>query len=187
MIIENEERTNEQKVARGKFALSLILLMSLVILAGSIVNRCSDKHHAVVPPDGAMDAALPALLEDYENAVVIHKEPAHKVSYFPVCEAEDSLTMLEFRMSIGDVPVKDMDKANALAEELRNTVKLYKQDPSNMVVNHNRRIRFKYEDKTYTCIQVIDTNLVESHLKHMMCLEDLGFSKEEIDKMIQDN
>lgn len=184
--MKRKERTNEEKVARGKAVLALLLGMSLIILAGSIVNRCG-RSQTVASPDEVMDRCLPSLLKarDYTDATVLEKGNSHKRSYVPICEAEDSLMILEFRLAIGDVPKSEVDSAMARIESLKETVKAYKEDPDNIVVNHNRRIKFLYDGKTYSCIQVIDTNLVESHLKHIICLDDIDLTKEYDVKLLE--
>ena len=184
--MKRKQRTNEEKVTRGKAVLALLLGMSLIILAGSIVNRC-ENGQTVASPDEVMDRCLPSLLKarDYTNATVLEKGNSHMRSYVPICEAEDSLMILEFRLAIGDVPKSEIDSAMTRLESLKETVKAYKEDPNNIVVNHNRRVKFLCDGKTYSCIQVIDTNLVESHLKHIVCLDDIDLTKESDVKLLE--
>ena len=56
--MKRKERTNEEKVARGKAVLAVLLGMSLIILAGSIVNRCG-RSQTVASPDEVMERGLP--------------------------------------------------------------------------------------------------------------------------------
>lgn len=182
-----KKRTPEQQIRRGKFALSMLFVMSIVCILGGLVNKCDTEK--VLSVADIMDTKLDSLLleNNYQGYEIIKKEQVSLCSYIPSCSEEDSLMILTFKLSLDNITENEKVTINEQIKRLKVTIDEYKKDKRNMLIYHNRRIRFKDRDgKIFTCIQTMDTNLISTKLKHVICLEEIDFTQDELFQQLKD-
>lgn len=174
-----KEISPELKVARAKRILIIFALMGIVCLMAMCMRGCQTEEEPEQVED-VMDAKLDSLFSanGLSEAVLTESEQVIFRRYIPHCIEEEELDGLEVMVQLGELKDKELSDTMQRIEELKQFIKEYYSDKSNETAYYNRRIRFVHAGKEYTCIQVIDSNLIDSRLKHIM-----QSSKEDIKKL----
>lgn len=171
--------TPELKVARAKRILMVFALMGIVCLMAMCMRGCRNVREPA-SADAVMNARLDSLFQanGLEKAVLTESEQVIFRKYIPHCDEENELAGLEVTLELGELKDNERSIIIQRIKELKQCIKEYYSDKSNETAYYNRRIRFKHEGKEYTCIQVLDSNLVDSRLKHIM-----PFNKEDTERI----
>lgn len=174
-----KETTPEVKVARAKRILVIFALMGIVCLMAMCMRGCGNVEEPA-SADAVMDARLDSLFlaNGLENAVLTKSEQAIFRKYIPHCDEENELAGLEVTLEFGELKDNELSITMQRIEELKQYIKEYYSNKNNETAYYNRRIHFKHEGKEYTCIQVLDSNLVHSRLRHIM-----PFNKEDTERI----
>lgn len=178
--MKKKKRTPEQQVKRGKRALAILAAMGVVCLISMLVQKCEGEQANDVST--VMDAHLDSLmtLNAHPNYKIISKTPHSLCRYVPRCLQEDTLDGLELKIRLSGISCQEIIEAEEKIIKLKDYINAYRNDENNLLVYYNRRLKFIGNDgRSYTCIQTIDTNLVETRFKHLVCLDEIQLSEDE--------
>ena len=158
-------------VRRGKISISIIVF-GIVIYVFSIfmLNNRESVHSDSV--ENALNEKIDSLLaaNGFKGATLSKINGYKMVTILPPILEEDTLFFLKMKYETADRPERIVLAKNI--ERLTQIVEDYKYDPANGVCQYNRRLDFlTAEGVPYTCVQVIDTNLQQSTLKHIIPTE----------------
>ena len=173
--MKKTKRTPEQQVKRGKRALAILTAMAAVCLLAFAARKCEEPE-AMDHVTLAMDEMLDSLMNEEIFIVtrITDKEDYRTCRITPPCPEEDSLHVLKLKIQFSETDEETARQANRRITDLEEHIKRYYDDKTNELVYYNRRIRFETEGgHEYTCIQTIDTTLLESRLKHIICLDNI--------------
>ena len=164
-----KDNAPELKVARAKRILIIFALMGIVCLMAMCMRGCQTEEKPTQVED-VMDAKLDSLfsVNGLSEAVLTESEQVIFRRYIPHCKEEHELAGLETMLEFSELKDHELQDVLQKIEDLKQFIKNYYSDKSNETAYYNRRIRFKHDGKEYTCIQVIDSNLIDSRLKHIM-------------------
>jgi hypothetical protein len=159
----------ELKVARAKRILLIFALMGIVCVTAAIMKQCEGTEQAP-PIEQLMNDKLDSLLvaDGFSEAVVTDYGDIVYRRYIPHFKEEDELAGLETLVEFGELKGKALSDTLQRIEDLKVYIKNYKEDKNNETAYYNRRIRFTSNGDEYTCIQIIDTTLNSTRLKHVM-------------------
>lgn len=190
---KKKERTDEQKVRRGNFAIIFILIAVLVV----IVIPTKKKNEAEIDPMEKvrleMDSVLDSLLAEItDNAYeVYYKGDIEEVPIIQEIPEEEELSAINMQIKMlenQNIPAKNRAEELELALNqkayLEKRIQDFKESAASKIAYDSRRIRFRTEDGCeYTCFQqhFMDRN----RLKHLQEITKAGSAESELEKMQQ--
>ena len=188
---KKKERTDEQKVRRGRFAIIFIAVAVLAV----ILIRTKKKGEANLDPSEKicieMDTVLDSLLcsitdKTYE---VYYKGDIEEVPIIPEIPEEEELATVNMQIKMlenKNIPAKNREEELEFAQNqkayLEKRIEDFKESAASQIAYDSRRIRFRTADGCeYTCFQ--QHFMGRNRLKHLQEITKAGSAESELSKM----
>lgn len=195
MKLKKKERTDEQKVRRGKIAIIAVVVIAIVALV--IPSKKKDKQdmdpNALVRQE--MDACLDSLLSDLtgnETYEVYYKGDIENVPFIRECPEEEELERVKMQIRLLEnekIPnpnrKDELEGLYSSQSYLEKKVEEFNEGPISKVGYNSRRIKFKdVNGRTFTCFQ--QSYMGHNRLKHLQELNNGANAQTEMKKLQQE-
>lgn len=188
---KKKERTDQQKVRRGKFAIIFIVIAILVVIFIPTKKKGDAELDPMEKVRLEMDSVLDSLLDDITDSAyeVYYKGDIEEVPIIPEIPEEEELTTVNMQIKMlenKNIPAKNRTEELELAmgqkAYLEKRIQDFKESAASKIAYDSRRIRFRTADGCeYTCFQqrFMDRN----RLKHLQEITKAGNAESEFEKM----